>query len=162
MLDLTGFRLMRKVAHGRSRSLACRESRRTSPSETPEAQHGRTIAFAFSNDTLRFQEDHLFHELGRPFFFASFLSFFSFSFSLFFFFFFWTRLLTLRNLRYVATRLRVRGPLHQSITAILTEEKGEEKQFTKPTHVAVSLFRDLDLETGVDPRDDSGSQGQYS
>ena len=39
---------------------------------------------------------------------------------------------------------RVRGPFHQSITAILTEEKREEKQFTKSTHVAVFLFRDLD------------------
>ena len=39
---------------------------------------------------------------------------------------------------------RVRGPFHQSITAIITEEKREEKQFTKPTHVAVYLFRDLD------------------
>ena len=39
---------------------------------------------------------------------------------------------------------RVRGPFHQSITAILTEEKREEKQSTKPTHVAVYLFRDLD------------------
>ena len=39
---------------------------------------------------------------------------------------------------------RVRGPFHQSITAILTEEKREEKQFTKPTHVAVYLFRDQD------------------
>ena len=38
---------------------------------------------------------------------------------------------------------RVRGPFHQSITAILTEEKREEKEFTKPTHVAVYLFRDL-------------------
>ena len=36
------------------------------------------------------------------------------------------------------------GPLHQSITAILTEEKREERQFTKPTHVAVYLFRDQD------------------
>ena len=35
---------------------------------------------------------------------------------------------------------RERGPFHQSITAILTEEKREEKQFTKPTHVAVYLF----------------------
>ena len=33
---------------------------------------------------------------------------------------------------------------HQSISAILTEEKREEKQFTEPTHVAVDLFRDLD------------------
>ena len=32
---------------------------------------------------------------------------------------------------------RETGPFHQSITAILTEEKREEKQFTKPTHVAV-------------------------
>ena len=39
---------------------------------------------------------------------------------------------------------RERGPFHQSITAILTEEKREEKQFTKPTHVVVYLFRDLD------------------
>ena len=39
---------------------------------------------------------------------------------------------------------RERGPFHQSIIAILTEEKREEKQFTKPTHVAVYLFRDLD------------------
>ena len=35
---------------------------------------------------------------------------------------------------------KVRGPFHQSITAILTEEKREEKQFTKPTHVAVNLL----------------------
>ena len=40
---------------------------------------------------------------------------------------------------------RERGLFHQSITAILTEEKREEKQSTKPTHVAVYLFRDLDL-----------------
>ena len=40
---------------------------------------------------------------------------------------------------------KLRGPFHQSITAILTEEKREEKQFTKPTHVAVHLFRDLDV-----------------
>ena len=39
---------------------------------------------------------------------------------------------------------RERGPFHQSISAILTEEKREEKQFTKPTHVAVYLFRDQD------------------
>ena len=32
---------------------------------------------------------------------------------------------------------RVRGPLHQSITAILTEEKREAKQFTKLTCVCV-------------------------
>ena len=34
---------------------------------------------------------------------------------------------------------RVRGPFHQSITAILTGEKREEKQFTKPTCVSVSV-----------------------
>ena len=53
----------------------------------------------------RFQEDHLFSRTRQAFFsFASFLSFFSSSFSIFFFF--GTRLLTLRNLRYVATRLQ--------------------------------------------------------
>ena len=46
------------------------------------------------------------------------------------------------NAKKIATR--VRGPFHQSITAILTEEKREEKQFTEPAHVAVYLFRDLD------------------
>ena len=46
------------------------------------------------------------------------------------------------NAKKVTTR--VRGPFHQSITGILTEEKGEEKQFTKPTHVVLCLFRDLD------------------
>ena len=44
---------------------------------------------------------------------------------------------------------RVRGPFHQSITAILTGEKREEKQFTKPTHVAVYLFRDLDRDRSL-------------
>ena len=101
-LDLTGFRLMRRVAHGRSRSLACRESRRTSPSDTPEAQHGCTIAFALQQWHVAFSGgSSFFTNRGRPFFcFASFLFF-----SLFRFFFFGTRLLTLRNLRYVATRL---------------------------------------------------------
>ena len=53
-----------------------------------------------------------------------------------------------------------RGPFHQSITAILTEERREEKQFTKPTHVASTCFG-TQIETGVDSKDDSGSQGQY-
>ena len=44
-----------------------------------------------------------FHELGRPFFLL--LRFFPFSFSFSLFFFFGTRLLTLRKLRYMATRL---------------------------------------------------------
>ena len=39
---------------------------------------------------------------------------------------------------------RIRGPFHQSITAILTEEKREEKQSTKPIHFAVYLFWDID------------------
>ena len=43
------------------------------------------------------------------------------------------------NAKKIATR--VRSPFHQSITAILTEEKREEKQSTKPTHIAVYLFR---------------------
>ena len=67
-----------------------------------------TIAFALQQWHVVlfsiFRRIIFFHELGRPFFsFASFLSFCSFSFR--FFFFFGTRLLTLRNLRYVATRL---------------------------------------------------------
>ena len=41
------------------------------------------------------------------------------------------------NVKKITTR--VRGLFHQSITAILTEEKREEKQFTKPTHVAVCV-----------------------
>ena len=44
---------------------------------------------------------------------------------------------------------KVRGPFHQSITAILTGEKREEKQFTKPTHVAVYLFRDRDRDRSL-------------
>ena len=55
---------------------------------------------------------------------------------------------------------RARCPFHQSITAILTEEKGEKKHFTKPTHVAVYLFGDLDRDSRLS-RDDSRSQGQY-
>ena len=42
---------------------------------------------------------------------------------------------------------RESGPIHQSITAILTEAKREEKQFTKSTHVAVYLFRDRDRDS---------------
>ena len=88
MLDLTGFRLMRRVAHGRSRSLACRESRRTSPSETQEAQHGRTIAFALQQWHVAFSGGwSLFTNWAGLFFcFVSFLLFFLF---FAFFFFFW-------------------------------------------------------------------------
>ena len=64
---------------------------------------GEPLHSHFSNDTLRSQEDHLFSRTGQAFFcFVSFLFFFLF---FAFFFFFGTRLLTLRNLRYVATRL---------------------------------------------------------
>ena len=49
---------------------------------------GAPLHSHFSNDTLHFQEDHLFSRTGQAFSsFASFLSFVSFSFSLFFFFF---------------------------------------------------------------------------
>ena len=105
VLDLTGFRLMRRVAHGRSRSLACRESRRKSPSETPEAQHRCAIAFALLQWHVAFSGgSSFFTNWAGLFFLLRFFPFFSLSFSLFFFFF-GTRLLTLRNLRYVATRL---------------------------------------------------------
>ena len=40
--------------------------------------------------------------------------------------------------------IRKRLVFFQSITAILTEKKKKEKQFTKPTHVSVYLFQDLD------------------
>ena len=85
MLDLTGrFRLRRRVAHGRWRSLACRESRRRSPSETPEAPvDGCTIAFAI---TRVFGSSFFTNWAGL--FFASFLSFFLSLFRCFFFFFF--------------------------------------------------------------------------
>ena len=86
MLDLTGFRLMRTVAHGRSRSFACRESRRTSPSETPDAQHGCTIAFALQQWHVAFSGgSSFFTNWAGLFCFASFLFFFLF----FAFFFFW-------------------------------------------------------------------------
>ena len=64
----------------------------TSPSETPEAQQGAPLHSHFSNDTLRFQEDHLSSRTGQAFFFFCFISFlFSFSFFFLFlvFFFFW-------------------------------------------------------------------------
>ena len=76
MLDLTRFRLMRRVAHGRSRSLACRVTVRwTSPAEMCHCTSAMTRCV--------FRRIIFFHKLGRPFFcFVSFL--FSFSFSLFF------------------------------------------------------------------------------
>ena len=46
---------------------------------------GAPLHSHFSNDTLRFQEDHLFTNWAGLFFSASLLSFFSFSFSFFFF-----------------------------------------------------------------------------
>ena len=88
MLHLTGFRLMRRVAHGRSRSLACRESRRTSPSETLEAQQGCTIAFALQQWHVAFSGgSSLFTNWAGLFL----LRFFPFFLSLFRFFFFLER-----------------------------------------------------------------------
>ena len=49
---------------------------------------GAPLHSHFSNDTLRFQEDHLFSRTWQAFFFASFLSFFFFLIFAFFFFFF--------------------------------------------------------------------------
>ena len=77
----------------------------TSQSETPEAQHGCTIAFALQQWHVAFSGgSSFFTNLAGLFFLLLRFFLFSFSFSLFFFFF-GTRLLTLRNLRYVATRL---------------------------------------------------------
>ena len=87
MVDLTGFRLMRRVAHGRSRSLACREHHRR---RLQKRNTGAPLHSHPSNDTLHFQEDHLFSRTGQAFFFFCFVSFLFFFlfFSLFFFFFF--------------------------------------------------------------------------
>ena len=97
---------MRRVAHGRSRSpLACREHHRR---RLRKRNMGAPLHSHFSNDVaFSGLEDHLFSRTGKAFFFLL-LRFFPFFLSLFrfFFFFFGTRLLTLRNLRYVATRLR--------------------------------------------------------
>ena len=72
----------------------------------PKRNTGAPLHSQFSNDTLRFQEDHLFSRTGQAFFLLlRFFPFFFLFFAFFFFFFFGTRLLTLRNLRYVATRL---------------------------------------------------------
>ena len=49
---------------------------------------GAPLHSHFSNDTLRFQEDHLFSRTGQAFFFASFLSFFRSLFRFVFFCFF--------------------------------------------------------------------------
>ena len=56
------------------------------------------------------------------------------------------------NAKKLIITTRVRGPFHQSITAILTEEKGEEKQFTKPTHTCFGT----QIDAGVYFEDDSG------
>ena len=82
MFDLTGFRLMRRVAHGRSRSLACHEHHRRRLRKRNKGHHCiRTSAMT----RCVFRRIIFFHELGRPFFFCfvSFLFFF-----LFFAFFF--------------------------------------------------------------------------
>ena len=54
---------MQRVAHGRSRSLACCE-----PSETPEAQHGCTIAFALQQWHIAFSGGSSFSRTGQAFF----------------------------------------------------------------------------------------------
>ena len=75
----------------------------TSPSETSEAQQGAPLHSHFSNDTLTGGSSFFTNWAGLFFFFCfvSFLFFFLF----FTIFFLGTRLLTLRDLRYVATRL---------------------------------------------------------
>ena len=55
---------------------------------------------------------------------------------------------------------RVRGQFHQSITAILTEEN-EKRNSLLNLHVLQSTCFGTWIETGVDPKDDSGSQDQY-
>ena len=55
-------------------------------------------------------------------------------------------------------KTRVRGRFHQSITAILTEEK--EKQLLILHKLQSTCFA-TKIKTGADSKDDSGSQGQY-
>ena len=136
-LDLTGFRLMWRVAHGRSRRLLVVN---ITVGDSGSATR-YTIAFALQQWHValiqHFQEDHLFSRTGQAFFsFASFLSFFSFSFSLFFF---GTRLLTLRNLRYVATRL-----LWQS-----SDRLGVTEHLWSTPSVAIHKIRELGALSGI-------------
>ena len=89
-----------RVAHGRSRLLACGEHHRR---RLQKGNMGAPLHSHFSNDKLRFQDDHLFSRTGQAFFsLLRFLPFFLSLFRFFFSFFFGMRLLTLRNLRYVA------------------------------------------------------------
>ena len=87
LLFLCTLASVRRVAHGRSRSLACREHHRR---RLRKRNMGAPLHSHFSNDTLHFHEDHLFTRTGQVFFsFASFLSLFFFLFFASFFFFFW-------------------------------------------------------------------------
>ena len=106
---------VQRVCSTGTRSLAtCCEHRRRRLRKRKKVRHSmRTVATTCCRLDCRFPEDHRwFCRLGWLFFSFTFFCFlfFSFSSSLFFFFFFWTRLLTLRNLRYVATRLVVVCP----------------------------------------------------
>ena len=103
-----------------SRSLSvCREHRRRRLRMCKNVHRGmRTAAMARCKLDWRFPEDHqYFFELGWLLFFL----FHLFSFFVFFRFpsplpfFFWTRLLTLCNLRYVATRLNYNNDLQTTL-----------------------------------------------
>ena len=105
MLDLTGFRLMRRVQRmvGCGRLLVVNITVGDFGSATWVHHCIRTSAMSRCVNSAFSGGSSFFTNRAGLFFFASFLSFFFLS--LFRFFFFWTRLLTLRNLRYVATRL---------------------------------------------------------
>ena len=103
-LTLTGSQTLcvRDSAHGRSLAIVVNITCRTT---SRKRNMGAPLHSHFSNDTVAFSGGSSFSTNWAGLFsFASFLSFFFFLFFSFFFFFFGTRLLTLRNLRYVAKR----------------------------------------------------------
>ena len=77
----------------------------TSPSQTLEEQHGCTIAFALQQWHVAFSGESSFFTNWAGLFFFCFVCFLFFFLFFSFLLFFGTRLLTLRNLQYVATRL---------------------------------------------------------
>ena len=92
MLDLTGFRLMRRVAHGRSQSLACREHHRRRLRK--RNMWRRTNAFALKQWHVAFSGGPSFFTNRAGLFFLllrffPFFLFFAYFFYLFIYLFFW-------------------------------------------------------------------------
>ena len=82
MLDLTGFRFMRRVAHGRSRLFACREHHRR---RLRKRNMGAPLHSHFSNDVALSGGSSFFMNWAGLFFLLRFFPFFFFLFFSFFF-----------------------------------------------------------------------------